>query len=490
MKKLFRYAALAAASVLVFTGCAGKGGNYYPDVGEDYGHDYRYDSVYEQPFKNVADNPSSYFTLDRNTANYTLMRRTINNGYPVNADSVRAEEYINYFDYDFAAPAAGNDIAVSTYLSDCPWNEDHKLITVGVKTEEVSVDAAASNYVFLIDVSGSMAGNDRLGLVKTTLKTLVNNLGEKDRVSIVTYASGTEVVLDSTPASEKNKKKIISKINKLTASGSTNGSGGLELAYAQAADHFIAGGNNRVIMMSDGDFNVGISDGTPLKEFIQDKAQRGVYLTVLGYGMGNMRDDNLESLARNGNGNYAYIDSAEEAEKLFDKDIAGMLVAVAKDAKAGVTFTENVEKYRLIGYDTKLISEDDFNNPEKDAGEIGSNLTVTIVYEIQLSENAQHNARLADLEIRYKDVSDGEKDRSVKNFVNNDPNPDAQTTFISCVAEYALLLRNSDYKGAASFENVLERLETIGTYVNNDYFKQEFVTLVRKAKTIYESQPQ
>lgn len=167
-----------------------------------------------------------------------------------------------------------------------------------------------------------------------------------------------------------------------------------------------------------------------------------------------------------------------------------MLVAVAKDAKAGVTFTENVEKYRLIGYDTKLISEDDFNNPEKDAGEIGSNLTVTIVYEIQLSENAQHNARLADLEIRYKDVSDGEKDRSVKNFVNNDPNPDAQTTFISCVAEYALLLRNSDYKGAASFENVLERLETIGTYVNNDYFKQEFVTLVRKAKTIYESQPQ
>ncbi len=487
MKKLTKGILIATASVLVFTGCGGKYSNpdYYPEgMIPDSG--YRYDSVYEQPFQNVSDEPSAYFMLDRNTASYTQMRRTIESGYRVNADSVRAEEYINYFDYDFAAPAEGEKMAISTYLTDCAWNEEHKLMTIGVKTQEAKLQSSANNYVFLIDVSGSMEGADRLGLIKQSLKTLVGNLGENDYVSIVTYAGNAGVKLNSTRVSDDNREKILSSVSSLTANGSTNGSGGIELAYEQANRNFIAGGNNRVILMSDGDFNVGISQGTPLKEFIQEKAKNGVYLTVLGFGMGNMRDDNLESLARNGNGNYAYIDSEKEAEKLFDKEITGTLYTVAKDAKAGVTFTENVAQYRMIGYDTKLISEDDFNNPEKDAGEIGSNLTVVALYEIVLSETAEQNARLADVEIRYKDVSENEEDKSVKNFVNNDPNPDAQTTFISCVAEYALLLRNSEYKGTASFDNVLTRLSSIYAYTSADYFKTEFFSLVQKAKTIYQ----
>ena len=485
MKKLTRGILIAAASVFVFTGCGTYKGDFtYPEgMAPDNG--YRYDSVYEQPFQNVENQPSAYFMLDRNTASYTQMRRTIENGYRVNPDSVRAEEYINYFDYDFAAPVEGEEIAVSTYLTDCPWNEEHKLMTIGVKTEEANLSVSANNYVFLIDVSGSMEGKDRLDLVKQSLKTLVGNLSANDYISLVTYAGNAGVKLNSTRVSDDNREKILSAISSLTAGGSTNGSGGIELAYEQANKNFIAGGNNRVILMSDGDFNVGISQGEILEEFIQNKAKNGVYLTVLGFGMGNMRDDNLESLARNGNGNYAYIDNEKEAEKLFDKEITGTLYTVAKDAKAGVTFTENVEQYRMIGYDTKLISEDDFDNPDKDSGEIGSNLTVVALYEIVLSETAQENARLADVEIRYKDISENEENKSVKNFVNNDPNPDAQTTFISCVAEFALILRESQYKGTANFDDVLTRLSSVYTYTSADYFKTEFFSLVQKAKEIY-----
>lgn len=488
MKKLTAILAAALAGLMLFAGCSANGGwGPYPDANSDYfaedvGGNYDYESVIEQPFYETAEKSEHYFTLDRNTANYSMVRRQIAEEMRILPDSVRAEELINYFDYDYAAPEAGDNVKSSTYLFPCPWNEEHFLMNVGVKTENVTINSIAANYVFLIDVSGSMQGDDRIGLIKKSLTTLVQSLSEKDRVAIVTYASGVKTVLDSTPADENGKQKILNKIDGLRAGGSTNGSGGIDRAYSILYENRIVNGNNRVIMMSDGDFNVGVTDGGSLSQFISERAQEGFYLSVLGYGMGNMRDGILETLARHGNGNYAFIDNETEAKKVFEREIDGMLVTVAKDAKAGVIFNEEtVKSYRPIGYDTKLISEDQFDDPDTDAGEIGSNLCVSILYEIELTETAQAGARLADVEIRYKDADGENADRTEKNFINYLPNPTNDTAFISCVAEFAMILRNSAYKGDANFQSILTRLEGLSDYLAADELKAEFKTIVLKA---------
>lgn len=490
MKKLLigSAAVLTAVTCTCLTACAaGRDyGYYYPDGNMFYihtgesGDNYVYDSIIEQDFTSVKEQNSSYFSLDRNTAAYSLIRSQIENGYEISPDSVRIEEMINYFDYDFPAPE-DKAVSATAYLGDCPWNADNKLMLAGIKTAEFDLGDVNANYVFLIDVSGSMSGDNRIGLAKYGLKTLVEGLGESDYVSIVTYASGVKKVLDSTECSSSGKPKIYSAINSLSARGATNGSGGLELAYKTAQEHFITGGNNRVIMISDGDFNVGLSDKTELTEFIQNKADSGIYLSVLGVGMGNMRDDLMETLAMSGNGNYAYLDNKTEARKVFVDELSGTLKTVAKDAKAGVTFTDNVEKYRLIGYDTKLISKDDFDNEKTDTGEIGSNLCVTALYEVTLSDTVEENAKLADIEIRYKDVTGEEESQSVTCKVTLSTPSSQDLQFISCVAEFGLILRNSKYKGTASITKVLDRLEDLKDYISTDIYKQEFVTLVGKA---------
>lgn len=440
---------------------------------------YVYDSIVEQDFTNVKKEPSSYFSLDRNTASYALVRNQIESDLIVSADAVRIEEMINYFDYDFAAPTE-KAVAVSTALSPCPWNEDNKLMAIGLKTTEYQAEFVNANYVFLIDVSGSMAGDDRLGLAKKGFKLLLNGLGENDVVSLVTYASGVNTVLDGAECTKDGKEKIEKAVSSLTAHGYTSGGDGLERAYKIAQKHFVTGGNNRVIIISDGDFNAGIKDTDELKEFIQTKAESGVYLSVVGVGMDNTRDDILETLATSGNGNYAYLDSESEAEKVFVDELKGNLFTVAKDAKAGVTFTSAVEKYRLVGYDTKSISKDDFDNEKADTGEIGSNLCVTALYELTLAENAE--GKIADIEVKYKDVTgDNEVSDSVKCEVNADDPSNDDLSFISCVAEFGLILRNSKYKGTASLSAVLTRLDALSDYVANDIYKQGFVTLVGKA---------
>lgn len=492
MKKLLACAAVLSAACMVFGGCGGASGGDYgygdsfanmavaPDFSDEKDN-YVYDSIVEQGFSNTSQNPSSYFSLDRNTASYSIVRSQIESKYKVEEDGVRIEEMINYFDYDFAAPT-DKAVALSTAVADCPWNADNKLMFVGLKSTEVISDANA-NYVFLIDVSGSMAGDNRLGLAKNGLNMLLEGLGDKDVVSIVTYANGVKAVLDGGECTEDGKKQITEAISNLYASGGTNGGDGLQRAYKIAQKHFITGGNNRVIIISDGDFNVGISSTKRLKEFIQDKAQSGVYLSVIGVGMGNMRDDMLETLATSGNGNYAYLDNLNEARKVFIDELKGTLYTVAKDAKAGVTFTDAVDKYRLIGYDTKLISEDDFNNENADTGEIGTNLCVTALYEIALSDNAA--GKLAEVEVRYKDVT-GEREvsDSVKCTVNSDASETDDLAFASCVAEFGLILRNSAYKGTASLSSVLSRLNGLSAYIANDTYKQEFVTLVGKASEL------
>ena len=463
----------------------GAGGWDDGSVGGAGGNNYVYGEIVEHGFTDVADEPSSYFSLDRNTASYSHVRYQIERGMNISPDSVRVEELINYFDYDFASPSDGA-VGVNAYLSDCPWNEEHKLMLAGIKTVEKKTDSVNGNYVFLIDVSGSMSGDSRLGLAKKGLNKLVDNLGDGDKVSIVTYASGVSTVLDGGECSEDGKAAIKSKINGLKAGGSTYGSAGLEKAYeiAEKESNFITGGNNRVIIISDGDFNVGISSATTMMEYISGKAQSGVYLSVLGVGMGNMRDDMLETMARNGNGNYAYLDNETEAEKVLCHELNGMLMTVAKDAKAGVTFEDTVVKYRLIGYDTKILSQDEYEDNTTDAGELGSNLCVAALYEIELAENAE--GKLANVEVKYKDVTgEDETNETVSVEVTTSTTSSDDLSFIACVAEFGLVLRQSKYAENASLISVLERLEDLSEYVSADLYRSEFVTLVGKASEKY-----
>lgn len=499
LKKIALLSLVGAGCLMTFASCAAGSGPLYgsPDS-ELPGNDeidgslpnYNYGEVVEQDFKKTSEENSSYFTLDRNTANYSLVRAQLNAGSLPSYDSIRTEELINYFSYDYPEPEEGEVMKASAYLSDCPWNENNKLMTIGVKTRNIQVESEKNNYVFLVDISGSMSGRvqglegtSKLDLVKYSINQAVDGLGENDSVSIVVYASGVEVKLVPTYATEEGKTAIRQQVSKLNAYGSTNGSGGLELAYEQAVKNYSEGGNNRVILMSDGDFNVGRSNLTDLKEFIQEKAKTGVYLSVLGYGLGNTRDDLMQELALNGNGNYAYIDSTAEAQKVLKTELNGMLTAVAKDAKAGVTFSEStVDSYRIIGYDMKMITEDDFNNEDKDAGEIGSNLCVTIMYELVPTVQCAENEKLADVAIRFKNVFDNEKNEEINVSVLNANKVTDDTVFSSCVAEFGLLLRRSKYMGTANYDSVISRLESIKSYVEKDLFKSEFEELVIKAK--------
>ena len=497
----FMALALGAAA---FAGCSAAPGHQYPpDAAENFGFEtegetgnYQYSEIREVGFFETAKYPASYFSLDRNTAGYSLMRSQINSGAKIASDSVRIEELINYFYYDYPAPEEGEGLKATAYLSECPWNDGHSLMTIGLKSEERVSTQARNNYVFLIDVSGSMSsrvdgleGQSCLDLVKYGIDKLVDGLTENDSVSIVTYASGVGTALEATLATQSGKQQIRQAVNKLTASGATYGSGGLELAYQNAQRYFSAEGNNRIILMSDGDFNVGIRNETDLMEFIQEKAKNNIYLSVIGVGMGNMRDDFMQTLALNGNGNYAYIDTPREAQKALCEELNGLLTVVAKDAKAGVTFSQDtVVKYRLIGYDMKLMSEDDFNNSEKDAGEIGSNLCVTVLYEVELAKDAESNAKLADVTVRFKTPNDEEKETAVA--VCNDLSSNDDLSYIACVAEFGLVLRNSQYRGTASIENTLARLNDLTQYLEEDVYKSEFKELVQKAKNsnYYETQ--
>lgn len=494
MKKKITAFVCSCAAAALLCGCSGgmkfADSGLYP-AGESYplfsdGENYLYDTVVEQGFSDTETAPSSYFSLDRNTAGYSLVRTQLRQGVKISPESVRLEELVNYFDYDYPAPEAGEAVGVSAYLSDCPWNAEHKLMTVGIKTEE-AVRTGDANYVLLVDVSGSMGGTlagtegqSRLDLVKYGANKLLDTLGAQDRVSIVTYASGVKTVLESTAATEENKPAIRNAINKLSSYGSTNGSDGLQRAYEQAEAHRAENGNNRIIILSDGDFNVGISNQDELKEFIQEKAKSGIALSVVGVGMGNLRDDFMQTLALNGNGNYCYIDTPLEAQKVFVEEVAGTLYTVAKDAKAGVTFNADaVSSYRLLGYDMKTMSEEDFNNTEKDAGEIGSNLCVTAMYEIELSD-ADTDAALAEAAVRYK--NEAGEDCEVTLTVTGQETATQDVQFAACVAEFALVLRASAYRGNASLENVLARLEGMSAYLAEDVYKSEFAELAAVAK--------
>ena len=405
---------------------------------------------------------------------------------------------LNYFTYDYNLPEGDEPFGVTTVLGDCPWNENAKLLQIGLKTEEIDFsEAPDSNLVFLLDVSGSMYSDDKLPLLQKSFAMLAEELTEKDRVSIVTYAGSDKVVLEGVSGDEKT--KIIDALESLEAGGSTNGADGIETAYKLAGEYFIEGGNNRVILATDGDLNVGVSSESELDELITEKKESGVFLSVLGFGTGNMKDNKMETLADRGNGNYVYIDSLSEAKKVLVEQMGATLVTVAKDVKLQVEFNPAyVKGYRLLGYENRMLQTEDFDDDKKDAGEIGAGHMVTALYEIipvnseqeipetELKYQAEsgnvgvENGEWLNLKIRYK-APDSDESRLCSYPVTEDAymeQPGEDFYFAAAVAEFGLLVRDSEYKKDASFENVRELLKLVDT--ESDEYKDEFVYLVKK----------
>lgn len=462
---------------------------------QEYFNTEEYSNIVESGYKSVAANPLSTFSVDVDTASYANVRRMIEYGDYVNPEAVRIEEFINYFDYSYPQPTTDDPFSVTTELSDCPWNSETKLLLVGLKAEEIQKEEREPlNLVFLIDVSGSMFSEDKLPLVQKAFTMLTDNLTEDDRISIVTYAGEERVVLKGTSGADKE--KIKEAINSLEAGGSTYGEAGINRAYELAEKYFIKNGNNRVLLATDGDLNVGLSSEEELTELIEEKRESGVFLSVLGFGTGNIKDNRMEALADHGNGNYSYIDSELEAKKVLVEEMSGTLYTVAKDVKIQVEFNPaNVSGYRLIGYENRALADEDFADDTKDAGEIGAGHTVTALYEIVPNSSGtsipeaelkyQQNTvtgnknELLTVSLRYKQP-DGDTSKllavpvTMESYSKKMP---ANMTFAAAAAEFGMVLRGSEYRGSASCEQILEMLKENG--YENDEYKSEFVYLVR-----------
>lgn len=471
-------------------------GGYEAKYEEEFNTE-EYSAQKEKGFAKASVTPLSTFSADVDTASYSNLRRMIDNGYgleDIPAGAVRVEEILNYFDYDYRLPKDGEPFGVTTQIGDCPWQEGHKLLAIGLKSEEIDFsESGGANLVFLLDVSGSMSDSDKLPLLQRAFGMLAENLTEKDRVSIVTYAGEDQVLLEGEPGDHTE--QIMEVLDSLTASGSTNGGRGIQTAYEIAGEYFIEGGNNRVILATDGDLNVGQTSESELTELVEEKRESGVYLTVLGFGTGNIKDNKMEALADNGNGNYAYIDSVQEAKKVLVEEMGATLVTVAKDVKLQVEFNpEKVSEYRLIGYENRMLDAQDFEDDKKDAGEIGAGHTVTALYEIvpaKEGEDAEHSLKYSQtvttgspewltVNIRYKEP-DGDESILLQYPVDDssfteEPSQDWQ--FAAAAAEFGLVVTDSDYKGNGSLEHVKSVLKKLD--IEEDEYKDEFYDLVRR----------
>ena len=447
--------------------------DYYEEEPEPAPEDEEYSSYEIDTFKNAADTPLSTFSADVDTASYANARRLVNDGYTIPADAVRTEEFLNYFDYKYKQPTKGN-FSVTYEYTDCPWNKNAKIVMMGIQAKDVAKEPN-SNLVFLIDVSGSMDSVDKLPLVADSLKKLSQTLTNKDRLSIVTYSGNENAVISGAYGNMKN--CITDIADALMADGSTNGEKGLQMAYGIAADNFIKDGNNRVIMATDGDLNVGISDKTELSEFISKKRDTGVYLTVLGFGTGNLKDDRMEALAKDGNGNYHYIDSVTEAQKVLVDERKSTLITVADDVKLQVEFNPAVvEKYRLIGYEGRRLKNEDFANDAKDAADMGAGQSITVMYEI-IPANAKsknslkyqtsngNKTEICTLSIRYKTPGKTKSNLSKTTVKASSYCKYADTgvrfRFAACVAETAMYLRGDTAYGNVSLKNAKQRLSKL-----------------------------
>ena len=450
----------------------------------------------ENVFKNTFTSPLSTFSIDTDTASYSNLRRyVLGLGMLPPNGAIRTEELINYFDYDNPLPTDGTPFAVSTEVSKCPWNSENNLAMISVQGDEFT-EKQPSNLVFLLDTSGSMYTIEKLPLVKKSMKMLLDQLDENDTISIVTYASGTGVALESTPVSEKD--KITQALDSLTAGGGTSGAAGITLAYEQAEKNLIDG-NNRIILCTDGDFNIGDSSTGDLEKLITEKRNKGIFLTVLGFGMGNYKDNRLETLADKGNGSYAYIDNEREAKKIFVDEMPKTLYTIAKDVKIQVEFNpERVKEYRLIGYENRVLNNEDFNNDNKDAGELGCGANVTAFYEIVPADGTEKNDlkyqtseltgsnELMTVKIRYKDP-DGTESKLLETPVDDIAANQTSDNFrfAAALAELGMILNDSEYKGSADMDSVISlAADSIGE--DEFGFRTEFLHMVDLIRYIQE----
>ncbi|RZJ67010.1 MAG: DUF3520 domain-containing protein [Flavobacterium sp.] len=481
-----------------------KTGTFSPTMIEPNDEDY--ESFTENAFTSPKNEPLSTFSIDVDNASYTNVRRFLNNGQKVPKDAIRVEEMVNFFKYDYPQPKGNDPFSINTEVADCPWNANNKLLRIGLQGKNLPTDdLAASNFVFLIDVSGSMSDDNKLPLLKESMKVLVNQLRDKDKVAMVVYAGAAGLVLPPTSGSEKA--KIIDALDKLESGGSTAGGAGIELAYKTAMENFVKGGNNRVILATDGDFNVGASSNNDMEKLIENKRKSGVFLTVLGYGMGNYKDSKMEILADKGNGNYAYIDNIQEANRFLGKEFKASMFAIAKDVKIQIEFNpKHVQSYRLIGYENRKLRPEDFTNDAIDAGELGSNHTVTALYEIipqgvtssffTESTNLKYTEtknvdpkfkeELATVKFRYK-KPDGDKSTEMIHVIAN-KGEDLKAAsndmrFSASVAWFGLRLRESKLITDNSLEDI-RKLAKASVGKDDDGYKAEFVRLVESAVNI------
>ena len=465
-----------------------------------------YHYLAENPFLKARQNPLSTFAIDVDTASYANIRRFIRDGQMPPKDAVRIEEMINYFTYNYPTPSTDKPFSVRTEVANCPWQENHKLLSLALKGKELAEGKRPpSNLVFLLDVSGSMDSPNKLPLLKRAMKLLVRQLDGQDRVAIVVYAGAAGLLLPSTTCTVNNKREILSALENLQAGGSTHGSQGIQLAYQTAERNFIKGGTNRVILATDGDFNVGITNEGELVRLIEDKAETGIFLTVLGFGTGNLKDSTMEYLADKGNGNYGYIDSLREARKVLVEQVAGTLVTIAKDVKIQVEFNPTeVNSYRLIGYENRSLRSEDFNDDKKDAGEIGAGHTVTALYEIvpagqkievpgvdplkyqKISTIPTKAGELLTVKLRYKEP-DGDSSKLMAFVVKDEDssfeNASHDFRFATAVAAFGMLLRDSPNKGRTTYEDVIQLAQSAMDHDDQGY-RSEFINLVRHAKDI------
>ena len=460
-----------------------------------------YARIDENQFEHVGTNPLSTFSVDVDRAAYSNIRRMINAGQKIPVDAVRIEEMINYFNYSYKQPDSNEPFSIETEQAQTPWNADTQLVKIGIQGKEIPVgNLPPSNLVFLLDVSGSMNSPNKLPLLKSAFKILVNQLREQDKVSIVVYAGSAGTVLK--PTNGSNKTEILNALDNLKAGGSTAGEEGLKLAYTLAENHFIDGGNNRIILATDGDFNVGLSSDREMENLITEKRNSGIYFTALGFGMGNYKDSKLELLANKGNGNYAYIDTMQEAQKVLGTEFGGTLHTIAKDVKIQVEFNPAVVSgYRLIGYENRLLNDADFNDDTKDAGEIGSGHSVTAVYEVLLAgkeskflkpiddlkytstKAVKPNSKgeLFTVKLRYKEP-DGEISKLIEKAVSFEDKKIKSTSddfnFVSSLALFGMQLRDSPFKNDASLALTLDLAEK-GRGDDKEGFRAEFIRLVK-----------
>lgn len=510
MKKILSAIAIMAL-MIVFASCTnsrkdGGGSLYEPDNGmiedgtssqfdyefvHNWGDQFlgeNYNRIVENQYVYTNKQQESYFSMDSFTASYSNLRRYINYQTKIPNDAVRTDELLNYFNYDFGGPENDEMFSISANLGSTPWNERTQLLTINIKAKETDQgNYTGNNIVFLIDVSGSMASTNKLNLIKAVFPKFLDALAPTDKISIVTYSNKIKILANGVYADEKEALKKV--VNGLSATGGTAGADGLEKAYNVAKSNYIAGGNNRVIIASDGDFNIGRYSQDDLKELVENQLNSGIYLTTLGFGMGNYKDTTMETLAKYGNGGYAYIDNLEEAEKVLVIDLNKTLYTVAKDVKSCVTFNPNVVKaYRLIGYENKQLTKDEFNDVNKDAGEICSGHNTIVCYEIELCEDTPNSddadSDMFSVEIKYKDPKTDVSSVFSRSFKETDEKlaVTEEWYFASAIIEFSLLIRDSSYKFNASCKNILERLAVnCKNLLEKDQLKEEFYQLVKKA---------